>query len=56
MKELVKPVSLENNYELMTFLDESCSSGCNKVCCDSVRGCTNTNPNSSMSGEDELLF
>ena len=57
MKELIKPMPLESEYEL-DFLNESCSSGCNRVCCDTVSsgtGCRE-NPNRSSTEEFDILL
>jgi len=56
MKELIKPIPLEDDYKLSKFLDESCSDGCNKVCCETVRGGCQNDPNSSIGEDDDLLF
>jgi hypothetical protein len=53
MKELVKPISFEQKYEIMELFDEgpcNCRFNCNKVCSD--RGTTN----SSSNLEDDIIF
>lgn len=56
MKELVKPLPIEESYELMRYLDETCTSGCNRVCCERVETGCQENPNRSSVEDVDILF
>jgi hypothetical protein len=56
MKELIKPMPIEKDYSLMTFLDETCNQGCNRVCCETVTGGCRDNPNRSSEEDCDIIF